>query len=52
MTVVARRARLLSMGFYDTNRVGAPDDDVELDLTNSHLPNLDDVEIKGTLEVS
>jgi hypothetical protein len=39
------------MGFYDSNKVGEPDQDIELDLTNSHLHSLEDVEIKDTLEV-
>ena len=40
------------MGFYDSNKLGEPDEQIELDLTNAHLPNLDDVEIKPSLEVT
>jgi hypothetical protein len=40
------------MGFYASVRSGIPDPDVELDLTNSHLHSLEDVEIRPTLEVT
>lgn len=39
------------MGFYDADKVGEPDEQVELDLTNSHLPSLDGVDVRQTLEV-
>ena len=39
------------MGFYASMRSGIPDPEVELDLTNSHLHSLADVEIRPTLEV-
>jgi hypothetical protein len=39
------------MGFYSSMRSGIPDPEVELDLTNSHLHSLEEVEIRPTLEV-
>ena len=40
------------MGFYDSYKVGELDEQVELDLTNSHLHSLESVEVKSSLEVS
>jgi len=39
------------MGFYASARTGTPDAELELDLTNSHLPSLEAVEIPDTVEV-
>eukprot|EP00892_Ulva_mutabilis_P001629 jgi/Ulvmu1/11467/UM077_0010.1 len=38
------------MGFYSSARTGPPNAELELDLTNSHLPSLEDVPIPDTLE--
>lgn len=43
--------KLNPMGFYSSSRTEQPDEALELDLTNSHLPHLDEVEIRDTLEV-
>lgn len=39
------------MGFYDADKVGEPDEEIELDLTNSHLASLEGVVVRQTLEV-
>jgi hypothetical protein len=39
------------MTFYSSNRSGEPDEKLELDLTNSHLHSLEEVEIRDSLEV-
>ena len=41
----------IAMGFYDADKAGEPDEEIELDITNAHLASLEGVAVRQTLEV-